>query len=110
MIVHRHAEKALVAMTQKMPVPASVVLAQLRAMPALPPGRSRAMVMPLGRRLGEWSGDRNDRQSNGDTVVIIQRDEIAITAMLRRSWDQQFTPEVLRVDEVIEWDQKEKAA
>lgn len=106
MIVHRHAEASLVALSQKMPQPASAILARLRA-EQWPEGHSAAVIVA---RLGVAYGSRNEG-SNGDTVVVIVRDNIAITAMLRRSWNQEFTPEVLRVNEVIDWtQQKEKAA
>ena len=106
MIVHRHTERSLVALTQKMPSPASVILTRLRASD-MPEGKSAAVIVA---RLPMAWGSR-EAGSNGDTVVVIVRDNIAITAMLRRSWNQEFTPEVLRVDEVIDWtEQKERAA
>jgi hypothetical protein len=95
-IVHRHVEITLVALTQKMPEPASVILARLRAMPE--PTESMAievcrMTIPRG----------TPDASNGDSVVVICRSGMAITAMLRRSWNQPFTPEKLRVDKVESW-------
>ena len=96
MIVHRHAEKALVAMTQRMPMPASVVIARLREME--PPDGSLAIeVCRLQYAFGNSEG------SNGDTVVVICRDGMVITAMLRKSWSQSFSPAALRVDEVKTW-------
>jgi len=38
--------------------------------------------------------------SNGDTVVVIVRGGEVTTVMLRRSWNQPFTPEALNVDRV----------
>ena len=38
--------------------------------------------------------------SNGDTVVVIVRGGEVTTVMLRRSWNQPFTPEALGVDRV----------
>lgn len=99
MLVHRHAEKALVALTQKLPEPASVILARLRAEPA-PAATSVALEVA---RMTMSHGDRDAGGSNGDMVVAIIRDGIVITVMLRRSWNQAFTPEVLRVQEVKSW-------
>ena len=97
MIVHRHAEVTLEALTGKMPVPASAIIARLRAEPA--PTQSMAlevcrMTMPRG----------TSNASNGDSVVVIIRSGMAITAMLRRSWNQPFTPASLRVDAVASWE------
>lgn len=98
MLVHRHAEIALVALTQKMPVPASIIIERLKNTPA--PELDIAfvvcqMTMAHGRPFIDGS--------NGDTVVVISRGGVAVTAMLRRSWNQAFTADVLRVDEVISW-------
>jgi len=101
MLVHRHTEKSLVALGQKMPQPASVILARLRTEDI--EGAAALIVARLPESLGRWNGRQDDKATNGDTLVVIARDNIAITAMLRRSWDQDFTPEVLRVDRVIDW-------
>jgi len=96
MIVNRHCEKALVALNARMPVPASVILARLRETPA--PSSSAALeVCRLQYALGSSSS------SNGDAVVVIVREGAAITAMLRRSWCQPFTPKALRVEAVQSW-------
>lgn len=97
MIVHRHAEKALVALTQKMPMPASVIIERLRAMEA--PKVSVALEVC---RMTMAHG-RPHESSNGDSVLVIIRGGMAITAMLRRSWNQSFDPAVLRVDEFVSW-------
>ena len=106
MKVNRHARNSLVALTQRMPVPASVILDRLAKMPA-PPHSVAIEVCQLQYTFG----DRGAGGANGDKVVVIIRDGKAITAMLRRSWNQAFTPEVLRVDEVATWTwQKETAS
>lgn len=99
MLVHRHAEKALIALTQKMPVPASVVIERLKNEPA-PAGDVAIVVCQMTMGHG-----RPFEGTNGDTVVVISRGGVAITAMLRRSWNQSFAADVLRVDEVVRWDQ-----
>lgn len=38
--------------------------------------------------------------SNGDQVIVIARDGSVETVMLRRSWNQPFTPSALGVDTV----------
>lgn len=96
MKVARHAEVTLVALTDAMPVPASVIVNRLKNMEA-PAGSVALEVARMTIALG-------DRQSsNGDSVVVIVREGVARTAMLRRSWNQPFTPERLRVDEVARW-------
>jgi len=97
MIVTRHCEKALVALGPRMPVPASVVLARLRAEPT--PASSTALeVCRLQFAYGAADA------SNGDAVVVIIREGVAVTAMLRRSYNQPFTPASLRVDAVQSWE------
>jgi hypothetical protein len=96
MNVRRHAEVTLVALNGKMPVPASVILSNLRKMEA-PTGSAALEVC----RMTMARGDR--ATSNGDSVVVIIRAGEVVTAMLRRSWNQPFTPERLRVDEVVSW-------
>jgi hypothetical protein len=96
MKVRRHAEVTLVALTEKMPVPASVILSQLRQMQE--PAGSCALEVC---RMTMWHGDRVG--SNGDSVVVIIREGEVVTAMLRRSWNQPFTTGALRVDEVRSW-------
>jgi len=95
MKVRRHAEVALVALTQDMPVPASVILHHLRRMEA-PPTSAALEVCRMTIAHGGV-------ESNGDMVVVIIRDGEVITAMLRRSWNQPFTPEALRVEAVMRW-------
>lgn len=99
MRVNRHCEKALLALDSRMPVPASVILARLREAPE--PASSMALEVA---RL-QWALGTPD-SSNGDTVVVIVRDGKAITAMLRRSWSQPFTPASLRVEAVATWQWK----
>lgn len=97
MRVSYHAEDALVALTQRMPVPASVIIARLRAEPA--PDHSIALeVCRLQYAVGE-----PHIGSNGDSVVVIIRNGRVKTAMLRRSYNQSFDPAVLRVDEFRTW-------
>lgn len=93
MRVNRHAEVALVALSGKMPVPASVILSDLRKMDP-PIGTAALEVCQMTMAHGAAGS------SNGDSVVVIVRDGAAVTAMLRRSWNQPFTPEALRVDSV----------
>ena len=104
MRVKYHAEVSLVALSQKMPVPASVILARLRAEPA--PEKSQAIEVC---RLQYSMGSRSAGGTNGDVVIVIVRGGVVKTAMLRRSWNQEFTPEVLRVDEYVRWDWPEEA-
>jgi hypothetical protein len=86
-----------VALTQRMPVPASAVIARLRAMPD--PSSSVAIeVCRLQCAVGDPAS------SNGDSVVVIARNGMVITAMLRRSWNQPFNAAALRVDEVQTWE------
>ena len=103
MKIHPHAAASLVALTQDMPVPASVIMARLRAMD--PPGGSCAIeVCRMTIARGSSSS------SNGDAVVVIVRNGVVRTAMLRRSWNQPFTPARLRVDEVARWNWQEEVA
>lgn len=105
MKVRRHAEDALVALGPIMPMPASVVLDRLRRTD--PPTRSTALeVCRMTMSHGDQSEDLHQRSSNGDSVVVIIRDGIAVTAMLRRTWNQPFDPAALRVDEVASWQWK----
>jgi hypothetical protein len=102
--VHRHAEKALIAMGGRMPMPASAVIARLKDQPE-PTSSSLALeVCRLQFAVGASSS------SNGDSVVVIIRGGTVITAMLRRSWNQPFTPAALRVDEVSSWETEGVAA
>ena len=96
MRVNRHAEVTLIALTGKMPVPASVIIDRLRKMEA-PAGSCALEVCRLQFARGDAS------TSNGDSVVVVIRNGAVVTAMLRRSWNQPFTPERLRVDEVASW-------
>jgi len=104
MKVTRHAEVTLVALTGKMPVPASVIVSQLRQMEA--PAGSCALEVC---RMTMWHGDQR-HESNGDSVVVIIREGEVVTAMLRRSWNQPFTPSALRVAAVASWVGAEGAA
>ena len=97
MEIHRHAEKALVAMNRKLPVPASVLLQRLRESDIT---EDVAIVVC---RMTMSHGVRASGGTNGDVVVAIAREGRVITVMLRRS-NQLFTPHVLRVDRVIEWE------
>ena len=97
MMVNRHAEAALVALGDRLPVPASVILARLRAME---PEASRSSAIEVCRLQYAFG---TSSSSNGDSVVVIIREGVVITAMLRRSWAQSFTPEALRVDTVERW-------
>lgn len=98
MKVNRHAAISLVALTQRMPVAASLVMKRLGEEPE----RNSAAIITC--RMTMALGHRSDAtSSNGDTVVTIARKGVIVTAMLRRSWNQAFTPEALRVDEVIDW-------
>lgn len=98
MRVTRHAETMLVALGPRLPVPASVIIAQLREAKA--PSKTTAIEVC---RLQYAFGSSDSGGSNGDSVVVIVRDGEVITAMLRRSWAQQFTPAALRVEEVVSW-------
>ncbi len=98
MNINAHAERALVALTQKMPVPASVIIHRLKQMEA--PKNSVAIEVC---RMTMSRGFRDEGASNGDSVVVIIREGKVITTMLRRSWNQSFDPGVLRVDEFISW-------
>jgi hypothetical protein len=97
MKVGPHAYSSLVALGPRMPVPASVVIARLKAMPA----STRSIAIEVCR-LQYAVGD--SLSSNGDSVIVIARDGMARTAMLRRSWNQPFTAAALRVDEVQTWE------
>ena len=106
MRVTRHAEEALVALTGRLPMPASVIVNRLRQMD--PPAGSQAlMVASIAMWAGDLNpkGDKNQWPSNGDMVVVIVKEGAAITAMLRRSWNQPFTPAAFKppVDEVVRW-------
>jgi hypothetical protein len=97
MIVTRHCETALVSLGPRLPVSASAILARLRADPA--PRSSLALeVCRLQYAIGEPDS------SNGNSVIVIIRDGMAVTAMLRREWSQPFTPRALRVDAVRSWE------
>ena len=96
MQVNRHAEITLVALTQAMPVPASVILGRLRAMEA-PVASTALEVCRMTMSRG------TSTTSNGDSVVVIIRRGAVVTAMMRRSWNQPFTPAALRVESVERW-------
>lgn len=99
MKVHGHAEAALVALGDSMPMPASLILDRLRKMEA--PATSAALeVCRMTMSRGAASS------SNGDSVIVIVRNGAAVTAMLRRSWNQPFTLAALRVEAVAAWQWK----
>ena len=98
MRVGGHAKRSLVALTGHLPVPASVIIKRLET-EATPEGSLAIEVCRLQSPIGK--GD----SSNGDSVVVIIRGGEAITAMLRRSWNQPFNPEALRVDAVTTWEE-----
>ena len=97
MIVTRHAESMLIALGPRLPVPASVIIDRLRNT-ADPEKQVAIEVCRL-----QFAYGSSELGSNGDSVVVIVRNGEVITAMLRRSWAQQFTPEALRVQEVQSW-------
>lgn len=90
-----HAEKSLVALTQRMTVPASVVIERLRQLPS--PSEDIAIEVD---KLKFAYGDSG---SNGDRVVVVVRSGRVVTAMLRRSWNQPFDPAAFRVERVESW-------
>lgn len=99
MNVHRHAEKSLVALGHKLPVPASVLIQRLREAPA--PEKDTAIELC---RLQFAHGPVHEEfGTNGDSLVVVVRGGNVLTAMLRRSWSQPFTPDALRVEEVVAW-------
>lgn len=99
MLIHRHAEKALVALGQKMPVPASAMIQRLKEAPA--PEEDTAIELC---RLQYAHGPiHQPTGTNGDQVVAVVRGGAVVTIMLRRSWSQPFTPDALRVQEVRTW-------
>lgn len=103
MRVTEHAEKALLALGPNLPMPASVIVNRLRKTPA-PDGTTAALeVATLQSLRGDLNPVLSSRNSNGDTVVVIVRSGAAITAMLRRSWNQPFTPEAFGVEAVVRW-------
>lgn len=98
MRVRTHAAASLIAMSRDMPISAKAIIQRLEAMPEQT--KSAAIVVS---RMTMARGQRSSGGTNGDSLIVIVRDQTAVTAMLRRSWNQSFTPEILRVDEVIEW-------
>ena len=99
MLVHRHAEKTLIALGAKTPVPASVMIQRLKEAPA--PKNDTAIELC---RLSFAHGPiHQPTGTNGDQVVAVVRGGAVITVMLRRSWSQPFTPDALRVQEVTSW-------
>jgi len=95
-IVNRHCEQALLALNPRMPVPSSRVIDLLRKQPA-PPSSLALEVCRLQYAYGEPTS------SNGNSVIVIIREGVAVTAMLRRAYNQPFTPEALRVDAIQSW-------
>lgn len=95
--VSPHAERSLIALTQKLPVPASVLLRRLRQTEA--PLHSVALEIC---RLKFAHGVPHET-SNGDSVVAIIRFGEVVTVMLRRSYNESFEPGILRVDEFVTW-------
>ena len=99
MIVHRHAEKSLVAMSGKLPHPASVYIQRLRDEPA--PEKDTAIELcQLKFALGPV---HEETGTNGNSLVVIIRGGHVLTAFLRRTWNQPFTPDAMRVEEVQSW-------
>lgn len=99
MIVHRHAEKSLVALGAKLPVPASVIIARLRAEPD--PAHDTAIELC---QLSFAHGPVHEPTgTNGNSVVAICRGGRVLTVFLRRTWNQPFTPEKMRVEECVSW-------
>ena len=105
MRVGKHARNSLVALTGDLPVPASVIIRRLERTIA-PPQSIAIEVARLQLPLG------TPDSSNGDQVIVIVRKGEVKTAMLRRSWNQPFTPEALRVDECVrlQWNASTEAA
>lgn len=99
MNVHRHAEKSMVALSGKLPVPASVLIARLRQMEA--PVEDTALE--VCRMTMAHGPVHEETGTNGDSLVVIIRGGNVLTAMLRRSWNQPFTPDALRVARVATW-------
>jgi hypothetical protein len=89
MNVHRHAEKALIALGYPgLPVPASVIIDRLKKMEA-----------PIIKHVALVIGHYNPAGTNGDTVVAILREGNVITVMLRWS-HQPWTLSALRVEAI----------
>ena len=95
MEVYRHAEHSLIALTGKMPVPASVVIQRMKQ------SKLTEHVAIVVCRMTMSHGRRNVG-TRGDTVVAIARDGKVITVMLRYG-HQSFDPVVLGVDYIAEW-------
>lgn len=101
MKVKTHARTALIALTQKMPVPAAVIIERLEKMEA--PEHSVALEVCQMTMSHGSASKHADRSSNGDSVIVIIRDGVVLTAMLRRSWNQEWTPAALRVSTIATW-------
>jgi hypothetical protein len=97
MRLNRHAEKALVALDRRIPGGSAKIIARLRAEE---PASSKAIEVC---RLQWTFGCAESGGTNGNSLVVIARDGVIVTAMLRRSWNQPFTPEAMRVDAVERW-------
>lgn len=104
MIVSRHAEVSLVALSGKMPIPASVIIDRLR--------NTESPTVDTALEVCRMTMSRGDRvtSSNGDSVVAIIRHGKVWTIMLRRSWNQPFNPKALRVEAVARWEWEVAAA
>ena len=99
MIVHRHAEVTLIALSAKLPRPASVYLQRLREMEA--PEKDTAIE--LCQLEFAYGPVHEEFGTNGNSLRVIIRGGHVITAFLSRTWNQPPTPEALRVQEVQSW-------
>src|SRR4051812_1120967 len=104
MKVQRHAAVSLIALTRHLPVPASVIIKRLLEEEVPNDGSFAFEVCRIAMPVG------TPDSSNGDSVVVIVRHGVAITAMLRRSWNQPFTARALRVDGLTVWTWDDRAA
>lgn len=102
MIVHRHAEKSLVALGGKLPVPASVLIQRLREHPA--PEKDTAIE--LCQLEFAYGPVHEATGTNGNSLVAIVRGGRVLTVFLRRTWNQPFTPDRMRVKECVSWHEK----
>jgi len=90
MLVSRHAKVRLFERLTAQP--ALRVIARLEAMA----GTCDAVAIEVHRFAHRTTADG----SNGDAVVVIAREGTVETVMLRRSWNQPFTPSALGVDRI----------
>jgi hypothetical protein len=94
--VNQHAEVRLRARLTDASAkdPAGEVIGLLEALPG-EPGSVAILVREYGHPIYLRDG------SNGDQLVVIARGGEVHTVMLRRSWNQPFTPAALNVDKVV---------